>query len=371
MNVIRNVPFFDYPQVYLRDKENLLRVFDDVCSRGAFILQKDKTEFEINLSKFVKSSYSIGVGNATDGLEICCLAMKLKPGDEIICSSHTMIATASSIKFAGGIPVPVDIGQDGLIDPESIIEHITKNTVGIMPTQLNGRTCDMEKIISICKKYNLFLIEDAAQSLGSKFKEKNAGTFGEAGVISFFPAKVLGSLGDAGGIITNDPNLYDKMYQLHDHGRNPDGELKNWGKNSRLDNLQAAFLNHNLKFHNNVIERRREIARIYNHRLSDLNEITLPPGPDDSVNHFDIYQNYEIQADNRDQLKNFLKINGIGTLIQWGGKGVHQWNELNFNVSLPNVESFFQNCIMLPMNFFLNDDDIHYICDNVFKFYRN
>ena len=161
------------------------------------------------------------------------------------------------------------------------------------------------------------------------------------------------------------------MYQLHDHGRNPDGELKNWGKNSRLDNLQAAFLNHNLKFHNNVIERRREIARIYNHRFSDLNEITLPPGPDDSVNHFDIYQNYEIQADNRDQLKNFLKINGIGTLIQWGGKGVHQWNELNFNVSLPNVESFFQNCIMLPMNFFLNDDDVHYICDNVFKFYRN
>ena len=365
------IPFFDYPQVYLRDKENLLEIFNDVCSRGAFILQKDKTDFEKKLSKYVKSKYSVGVGNATDGLEICCLAMKLKSGDEIICSSHTMIATASAIKFAGGVPVPVDIGVDGLIDPESIVENITANTVGIMPTQLNGRTCDMDKIISICKKYNLFLIEDAAQSLGSKFKGQNAGTFGSAGVISFFPAKVLGSLGDAGGIITSDYNLFDKFYQLHDHGRNIEGDLKSWGKNSRLDNLQAAFLNHNLNTHDIVISRRREIARIYNNRLSSLEELTLPPGPDVDENHFDIYQNYEIQAKKRNELKDFLHINGVGTLIQWGGKGVHQWNELNFNLSLPKVESFFKNCIMLPMNYFISDDDVHYICDRVIEFYRS
>ncbi len=371
MKTNRNVPFFDYPQVYLRDKENLLQIFDEVCSRGAFILQKDKKIFENNLSKFIGAKYSVGVGNATDGLEICCLAMNLKPGDEIICSSHTMIATASSIKFAGGVPVPVDIGPDGMIDPDSIIENITQNTVGIMPTQLNGRTCDMDKINSICQKHNLFLIEDAAQSLGSKYKGKNAGTFGIAGVISFFPAKVLGSLGDAGGIITNNNKFYDKFYQLHDHGRNIEGDLKSWGKNSRLDNLQAAFLNHSLQSHNEVILRRREIARIYEDRLSFLEELVLPPSPDFDKDHFDIYQNYEIQAKNRNELKKFLNNNGVGTLIQWGGKGVHQWEELNFNIALPKVELFFENCIMLPMNFFLSDDDVHYVCDKVIEYYRD
>ena len=120
------------------------------------------------------------------------------------------------------------------------------------------------------------------------------------------------------------------------------GDLKSWGKNSRLDNLQAAFLNHNLQYHNDVILRRREIARIYENRLSFLEELVLPPSPDFDKDHFDIYQNYEIQAKNRNELKNFLNNNGVGTLIQWGGKGVHQWEELNFNISLPKVELFLK-----------------------------
>ena len=213
----RNVPFFNYPQVYLNDKENLMKIFDDIGSRGAFIMQKDLEIFENNLATFTGSKFAIGVGNATDGLELSWMAIGLKKGDEVICCSHTMLATASAIKTAGGTPVPVELGDDGLIDPDAIKDAINSRTVGIMPTQLNGRTCDMDRIMNIANKQNLYVVEDAAQALGSRFKGKHAGTFGNASAISFFPAKVLGSLGDGGGVITNDPYYFDKMIGDHIH----------------------------------------------------------------------------------------------------------------------------------------------------------
>ena len=132
-----------------------------------------------------------------------------------------------------------------------------------MPTQLNGRICDMDEILKIANKNSLFVVEDAAQALGARYKGKHAGTFGLASCISFFPAKVLGCFGDAGGILVNDKNLYHQIYQIHDHGRDLDGEVKRWGRNSRLDNLQAAILNYKLKFYDQVIERRRYIAQKY------------------------------------------------------------------------------------------------------------
>ena len=370
MTTQRKVPFFNYPLVYLNDRENLMRIFDDIGSRGAFIMQEDLQIFETNLASYTGAKYAIGVGNATDGLELSWMAIGLRKGDEVICCSHTMLATASAIKTAGGIPVPVELGYDGLIDPEAIEDAINPRTVGIMPTQLNGRTCDMDRIMDIANRHHFFVVEDAAQALGSRFKGKHAGTFGNASAISFFPAKVLGSLGDGGGVITNDPHLFDKIYQLHDHGRDIDGEVKSWGRNSRLDNLQAAILNHNLESYQSVIDRRRHIASMYHEQLSDLNEIKLPPAPDSDPNHYDIYQNYELQADRRDELKQFLNDNNIGTLIQWGGKGVHQWERLGFTVKLPKVEQFFEKCIMIPMNIFISDDDIDYICEKIRSFYR-
>ena len=185
------VPFFDYKRAYLDDREELLGIFDEVCSRGAFIMQKDLEEFEINLAKYANCKYSIGVGNATDGLELIWLAIGLKPGDEVICCSHTMLATASSVKLAGGVPIPVELGDDNLIDPEAVEAAITRNTVGIMPTQLNGRVCNMDKIMDIASRYKLVVVEDSAQALGAKFKDKFAGTFGIAGAISFFLQKFL------------------------------------------------------------------------------------------------------------------------------------------------------------------------------------
>lgn len=370
MSEIRKVPFFNYPRAYMDDREDLLKIIDDVGSRGAFIMQKDLRAFENHLAEYTGAKFAVGVGNATDGLEFAWMALGLRPGDEVICSSHTMLATASAIKTAGGQPVPVEIGADGLIDPDAIEAAITPRTVGLMPTQLNGRTCDMDRIMAIARKHGFFVVEDAAQALGSRYKGRHAGTFGDAAAISFFPAKVLGSLGDGGAVITNNEAVFDSVYQLHDHGRDVDGEVRSWGRNSRLDNLQAAILDYRLKSYGDVIARRRQIAAIYQDSLGGLEQLQLPPAPDANPDHFDIYQNYELQADQRDQLKDYLNTQGIGTLIQWGGKGVHQWERLGFKMRLPKVERFFQRCIMLPMNYFLSDDDVYYVCEKVKAFYK-
>ena len=366
----RKVPFFDYPRAYLDEREKLLEIVDDVGKRGAFIMQQDLRDFEQNLADYTGAKYAIGVANATDGLEFSWISLGLKPGDEVVCCSHTMLATAAAIRTAGGVPVPVELGDDNLIDPDAVEAAINPRTVGIMPTQLNGRTCNMDRIMSIARKNHFFVVEDAAQALGSRFKGQHAGTFGDAAAISFFPAKVLGCLGDGGGVITNDYGTFDKIYQLHDHGRDTEGELKSWGRNSRLDNLQAAILNYRIVDYDKIISRRRELAAIYQQQLGDLQELKLPPAPDSDPDHFDIYQKYELQADSRDELKQFLADSGIGTLIQWGGKGVHQWEYLGFTVKLPRVEEFFRRCIMLPMNMFITNEDVDYICEKIRTFYR-
>lgn len=364
------VPFFEYPRLWSDHKKEYLAIIDNVASIGGFILQEALKEFELELAKYTNSNYAVGVGNATDGMEIFLEAIGINKGDEIIISSHTMLATASAIKFAGGVPIPVDIGEDNLISVEAIEEAITQNTVGIMPTQLNGRVCDMDPIMKIAKKNQLFVVEDAAQALGAKYKGQHAGTFGLASCISFFPAKVLGCFGDAGGVLVSDKELYHQIYQIHDHGRDIDGEVKRWGRNSRLDNMQASILNHKLKTFDKVIQRRRYIAQMYQDHLEILDELQLPPAPSSNSNNFDVYQNYELTADKRDELKKYLNDNGIGTLVQWGGKGVHQFKQLGFNQELINTNKFFKRCLMLPMNIFISDDDVEYICKTIKSFYR-
>jgi len=228
----------------------------------------------------------------------------------------------------------------------------------------------MKSIMKIATENNLAVVEDAAQALGSKFNNQCAGTFGDAASFSFFPAKVLGTLGDGGGVVTSKKDIYEKVYQLHDHGRDTEGQTKSWGRNSRLDNLQAAILNKKFEQYDEVIQRRRAIANIYHENLKELEQLQLPPAPSNSGEYFDIFQNYELQADNRDQLREHLSNQGIGTIIQWGGKAVHQWEGLGFNLKLPKVEKFFTKCLMLPMNIFVSDEDLFYICDSIKRFYK-
>mgnify|MGYP000085334267 CR=1 FL=1 len=365
-----NIPFFNYPDLFNKNESKLLEILKDVGSRGAFIMQRDLEEFEEKIAQYTGSKYAVGVANATDGLQIGLMAGGLKEGGEVIISSHTMIATASAIHYAGGIPIPVEAGKDLMIDLESLEQAINEKTVAIMPTQLNGRTCDMDKLEELANQYSLDIYEDAAQALGSKFKSKSAGTFGVASAISLYPAKLLGCLGDGGIVLTNSSDVYEKMILLRDHGRDPNsGEVVSWGLNTRLDNLQAAFLNFFMTKYDEVIERRRYIASLYNEGLSAIEQLTLPPAPNEG-NHYDVFQNYEIQALHRNDLKLFLADKGIGSLVQWSGKAIHQFNRLNFSQKLPKTDKIFSEILMIPLNMSISDKEVNHVIEAIKDFYK-
>ena len=364
-----SVPFFDYPGLFQAREAQFRDIFLDVGQRGAFIKQEDLKRFERSLAAFLGAAHTIGVGNATDGLHVALRAAGIGAGDEVIFCSHTMIATASAIHFSGATPVPVECGPDHLIDPAAVEAAVTPRTRAIMPTQLNGRTCAMDALQAIAGRHGLLIVEDAAQALGSRFRGRGAGTFGVSSAISFYPAKVLGCLGDGGAVVTNDPHVFEQACALCDFGRAPSGEIIRWGFNSRLDNLQAAILDFQLKSYGSVMARRRHIAGLYTARLKDLAELVLPPAPDSDPDHFDIYQNYELEAERRDELKAYLKARGIDTLIQWGGQAVHQLRALGFTQRLPYTDWLFTRMLMLPMNMSLSDDNVHYVCDNIRAFY--
>ena len=367
---IRSVPFFDYPHLFLSEERELTAIFRDVGMRGAFILQEDLVRFEKNLAAYLGVKYSLGVGNATDGLLLALRAAGIGPSDEVIFCSHTMVATAAAIHFAGATPVPVECGEDHLIDPEAVERAVSPRTRAILPTQLNGRTADMQALGLIAKRHNLMIVEDAAQALGSRFRGRAAGSFGVASAISFFPAKTLGCLGDGGAVATNDDLAYERVVQLRDHGRGADGEIVSWGLNSRLDNLQAAILDFRLASYGRAVERRRALAGIYDDRLRSIEQIKPPPGPGKDPDHFDVFQNYEIEAERRDELRAFLKTREIGSALPWGGKAVHQWPRLGFQTRLPFTERVFERVLLLPLNLSLTDDDVHHICNTIEDFYQ-
>jgi dTDP-4-amino-4,6-dideoxygalactose transaminase len=228
----------------------------------------------------------------------------------------------------------------------------------------------MDALQAIADKHGLIIVEDAAQALGSRFKGRCAGTFGLAGSISLYPAKVLGCFGDGGILFTDDDDMHVKLRRIRDHGRDDEGVVRMWGMNSRLDNLQAAILLVKLTRYPQEMERRRQIAGMYEERLKDIKDIVLPPAPDEDPNHFDVYQNYEIESGRRDELREYLSAKGIGTIIQWAGTPVHQFEDLDLPAfDLPATDKLFERCFMLPMNTSLSDDDVGYICDTIHEFY--
>ena len=368
---MRNVPFFDYKYILGQYKDELTDIIMDISTRGAFILQDELRTFENNLATFLDAKYSLGVGNCTDGLLLALRAVGIGAGDEVIFSSHTFVATASAIHHNGAIPVPVECGADHLIDPKAIEAAITSRTKAVVPTQLNGQVCDMDAIIDICKRHNLVLIEDAAQSLGAKYKGKSAGTFGAASAYSYYPAKVVGCFGDGGSVVTNDDDIYCKVFLTRDHGRAKIGEVVTWGLNSRLDNLHAAILDFKLKHYPKDIDRRREIASLYQQGLGDVAELVLPLAPDANPDKYEIFQNYEIETETsvREKLRESLKEKGIGTILQWGGKAVHQFEGLGLKYSLPVTEKLMSRAFLLPMNTSLSNDDIHYVNEHIRSFF--
>jgi len=365
------IPFFRYNHIFGQQRDEILSTMLDVMNRGAFILQDEVKQFESQIAKFIGSKHAIGTANATDALELIIKSAGIGPGDEVIVPSHTFVASAAAIKNNGATPILADCSDDHLVDPDSIESLITSRTKAIMPVQLNGRVCKMDHIQSIADAHRLLIIEDSAQALGAKFKGCSAGTFGLAGVFSFYPAKVLGCFGDGGMIVTNDDQLAQKVRLLRDHGRGAHGGLVQlWSRNSRLDNLHASVMLVKMRIYPKEIERRRAIAARYHQGLTGLAELTLPPSPNASEDHFDIYQNFELQANCRDELRAHLETNGIKTIIQWGGYALHQIPALEFNCKLPRTEQLFKRCFLLPMNTSLTNNEVDYICDQIRNFYR-
>lgn len=371
MSETRAIPFFDYPALFAQRKQEYLELVGDVLARGAYIMQRDLLDFESKLASYLGVKHAIGVADGTMALLLSLKAAGIGPGDEVIVPSHTFVASAAAIHHVGATPVLVECAGDHLIDAESARAAVTSKTAAIMPVQLNGRVADMNPVLEIAGEHGLQIIEDSCQALGAKFDNRFAGTFGTAGTFSFFPAKTLGCFGDGGAIITDNDEIAARVRIIRDHGRDPaDGKVKLFGFNSRLDNLQAAVLGAKLGHYDSDIARRREIASLYQQRLGQLASILLPPAPDSDPRHFDIYQNYEIEADSRDRLREHLAERGVGTIVQWGGYTIHQFEALGLNADLPKTDAMTERFMLLPMHHMLGDDDVNYICDQVLAFYN-
>ncbi|MDG2308745.1 MAG: DegT/DnrJ/EryC1/StrS family aminotransferase [Candidatus Binatia bacterium] len=364
------IPFFPYPHVFTEHRDDVEAAMNRCLERGAFILQDELEEFERAVGNLAGVAHVVGVANGTDSLMLALRVANVGSGDEVIMASHTYVATAAAAHFVGAKPVLVECREDRLIDPEAVEAAVTDRTRVLMPTQLNGRIADMDALQAIADRHGLVIIEDAAQALGATYRGKSAGTFGLAGSISLYPAKLLGSFGDGGLLLTDSADVARKLRMLRDHGRDDEGEVQMWGVNSRLDNLQAAVLLPKLRHYSETIARRREIAAIYDAGLRGLEQIGVPPGPNSDPDRMDVYQNYEIEADRRDELRAHLRERGVGSIIQWGGKPLHRLNGLGLaSDALPYTDRFFERCMLLPMNTALTDEELSYIIEQIGSFY--
>ncbi len=375
------VPYIDYPRQYEKIRAGMLAAIDGVLARGDLILRGDLQAFEQRLAAFVGAHYAVGTGNCTDALYLALRAAGIGPGDEVVTVAHTFVATAAAIRQTGAAPVLVDIGPDHLMEPAAVERAVTARTRCILPVHLNGRICAMDPLRAIAQRRRLIIIEDAAQALGARLNGEGAGTFGLAGCFSFYPAKILGAYGDGGALVTNDAGLAEKVRALRNVGRAPGGELLGWGTNSRLDNLQAAILDYKLKLLPGWIERRREIAARYHDRLAAVEGLLPPPPPSDSAasppavpggveqERTDVFQNYEIEATDRDGLRAHLDAAGVETMLPWGGRAIHQFPALGFQgLRLPRTERLFRRVLLLPMHCELSDEQVDYVAGQVCRF---
>jgi dTDP-4-amino-4,6-dideoxygalactose transaminase len=361
------VPFVNYPKHYKLIKKEIDSAIKRVLSSGDLILRQDVEQFEKNIAKFLNVKYALGVNSCTDALILSLRAAGIGPGDQVITVAHTFVASIAAIAHAGATPILVDIDDDYLMDPDFLNKVITKKTKAIIPVHLNGRVCQMDKIIEVAKKDKLIIIEDAAQALGAAYKGKKAGSFGLTGCFSFYPAKLLGAFGDAGIIVTNNKKIHEQLKLYRDHGRKTKEKIVCYGFTSRLDNLQAAILNVKFKRIRQWITRRRKLANIYNQGLKDIQEVTIPPISDNT--HYDVYQNYVIRAKNRDQLKIYLTKQGIETIIS-NPIPVNKQKKLGLTrFKLPKTEGFAKEVVSLPLIPELTEQQIKYTVKTIKQFY--
>ena len=363
------VPFVNYPLQYRNLEGEIDSAIKRVLSEGQLILRDDVEKFEKDLASFVGTKYAVGVNSGTDALLLSLKAAGIGAGDEVITVSHTFLASIAVIVHAGATPVLIEVKEDFLMDMDRVEAAITEKTKAIMPVHLNGRVCDMERLMAIAEKHDLVVIEDAAQALGAKYNGKTAGSFGTTGCFSFYPAKLLGSLGDGGAVTTNDEHIAEQVRLLRNHGQKTKTDIQLFGFTSRLHNIQAAILNIKLPHVPEWIERRREIAVLYEKGLSGISGIKTPSSPSSEAPYFDVFQNYVLKAEKRNELFEYLKDKEVETLIK-DPIANHKHPNLGLDhFSLPYTEQLANMVISLPLYPELINEQVEYVIDSVKCFY--
>jgi len=322
------------------------------------------------LISYFKTKYCISLNSGTDALTLALHLSGVGRGDEVITPPNSFIASTASIVHLGAKPIFADVLNDQNIDPDEIKKKITKKTKAIMPVHLTGKPCKMDQIMKIARRFNIPVIEDAAQAIGTRFKNKLVGTFGEFGCFSAHPLKNLNAAGDGGYLITNNKKLAKIANLLRNHGIHNRNSIKYFGHVSRLDNLQAAILNIRLKSLNKVIKKRRYNAKIYIENLKNIKQIKLP---EETKDEYSTYHTFVIQAQERDLLKKYLQRNGIETAIHYpylinkqpAYKKIFKKNKIKF----PNAEKQVKSILTLPVNQFLTKKDIVFISKKIKSFY--
>ena len=363
------VEFIDLKSRYKTEKKDILRCINHVLKKGNLVLTKELEEFEKSVCKYTGAKYCLGLNSGTDALMMSLWALGIGKGDEVITSPISFIATVGAIIHVGATPVLVDVKEDFNIDESLIEKKITSKTKAIMPVHWTGRICNMKKIRKIAKKNNLYVIEDAAQAMGSYLNKIHAGKFSDIAAFSTHPLKNLNALGDGGFVITDNKRLYEKIRLNRNHGLKSRDNVEFFGLNSRLDVLNAEVLKFRLKKLKFVNQKRRLNASIYRKNLN-IDQVKIAPDKKEELNS---YVMFLIQAKNRDKLQKYLTKNGIQSLIYYS-KPLHKHTaskkfKLKSGV-LPVAEKLARGVLALPHHQNLKKKQILYVCEKIKQFYK-
>ena len=365
------IKFFDFTFMNESVKVEILNTFENFYDEQSYIMGKGLTDFETSYAQYSKTEFCIGVANGLDAIILCLKALNIGKNDEVLVPSNTYIATWLAVTSVGAKPIPVEPRISTYnINPENIPSLITNKTKAIIAVNLYGQPCEMDELLSIANKYNLYLIEDNAQSQGASYKNKKTGTFGIINATSFYPGKNLGALGDAGAITTSQFDLYSNVKTLRNYGSNKKYYNEVIGVNSRLDEIQARILQiklNKLDFWNNE---RIKIANLYYAKLINIEQIELPIYISE-IKH--VYHQFVIRTKSRDKLIDFLNNKGISTLIHYPIPPHLQlaYNYLGYNKGdFPIAEEISETCLSLPIYPGLKNDDILYVTDSIRSFFN-
>ena len=376
--VTQNIQMVDLVAQYEAIKEEIDREVLEVMATAYYIGGPKVKAFQENLEKYLNVNHVIPCANGTDALQIAFMALGLQPGDEVIVPAFTYVATAEVIGLLHLTPVMVDVRPDTYdITAEIIEQAITPKTKAIVPVHLFGQTADMEGIMELAKKHNLYVIEDNAQAIGSDYvfsdgSTKKAGTIGHIGTTSFYPAKNLGAYGDGGAIFTNDADLAQKLAMIANHGQAKRYYHSMIGCNSRLDAIQAAILNVKLKYLNGYAAARQQVADYYDRALANVSGIQTPVRHKNSSHVFHQYTML-VRDGRRDELRDFLQEAGIPTMIYYPVPLYKQaafsaYVETGFN--LPVTEMLCDSVLSLPIHTEMNEELLSFICSKVSAFFE-